>query len=214
MLTQLAPHPYERLLTEPDHQQRINRIARKQTQGSSIAWEDAAQIAQIKILQGLRNDKFRQGGSIEFFRWATTVARFEIIDLVRKENLRRCKSLDATISGTDLSVLDTLADEFNASDTLERTDLVLRSIAAITELDRQYPDRGYQTLWQGQVQGKKQTQLAADLGITQGEVSKRWRELVGRIATRLGLVSLDQIKREQEALRKRKMAPLRSPSQW
>ncbi|NJR67679.1 MAG: hypothetical protein HC771_02680 [Synechococcales cyanobacterium CRU_2_2] len=89
------------------------------------------------------------------------------------------------LPGTDLAVLDTIADQFDASETLERNDLLGQAIAAIHELDQHYLARGYLKLWQGQVQGKKQTQLATDLGITQGEVSKRWRELVARIADML-----------------------------
>jgi len=75
MLTQLTPelHPYEQLLIAPEHQQRLMRIARKQTQGTAIAWEDAAQIAQLKVLQALRSGKFRHGGSDEFYRWATAL---------------------------------------------------------------------------------------------------------------------------------------------
>lgn len=216
MVTQLAPelHPYEPLLIAPEHQQRLMRIARKQTQGSAIAWEDAAQIAQLKVLQALRIGKFRYGGPAEFYRWATTVARFEIIDLVRQAKSRPCISLDAPLPGTDLRVLDTIADEFDAADTLERSDLVLRAIAAITKLDRQYPDRGYLTLWRGQVQGQKQIQLAAEMGITQGEVSKRWRELVGQVAEVLGLASVTTIKQEQATLRLQKAARRRSLTQW
>jgi RNA polymerase sigma factor (sigma-70 family) len=216
MVTQLAPmrHSYESLLAAPDHQQRIKRIARKQTRGTTIDWEDAAQAAQIKILQALRQGKFHQGEPEAFYRWATTVARFEIIDLVRKEQHRRHTSLDAALPGTDLARLDTIADEFNAADNLERTDLVLRAIAAITELDQRHPDRGYLILWQGQVAGKKQTQLAADLGVTQGEVSKRWRELVGQVAAALGLVASTAVKRQQAQIQPPPAARPRSTAQW
>ncbi len=223
MVTPIASmcHAYEPLLTAPEHQQRIRRIARKQTRGTTIDWEDAAQAAQIKILQALRSDKFHQGGPDAFYRWATTVARFEIIDLVRKEQHRHHASLDATLPGTELARLDTIADEFNAGESLERTDLVLRAIAAITELDQRHPDRGYLILWQGQVAGKKQTQLAADMGVTQGEVSKRWRELVGQVAAVLGLVSSTAVNRQpaqrQPAQRQPAQAQQprpRSTAQW
>jgi RNA polymerase sigma factor (sigma-70 family) len=213
MITPMAPqlHLYERLLADPEHQQRLMRIARKQTQGSSIDWEDAAQL---KVLQALRNGKFRQGGPTDFYHWATTVARFEIIDLVRKNKLHSYTSLDATLPGTNLARLETIADEFNALETLERSDLVLRAIAAIANLEGQYPARGYQILWNGQVEGKKQAQLATEMGITQGEVSKRWQELVGRVAAVLGVVSITDIKQEQENLRKQKTARPRSVKKW
>jgi RNA polymerase sigma factor (sigma-70 family) len=214
MITKMRPQPhiYERLLIDSEHQQRLVRIARKQTAGSPIEWEDAVQIAQMKVLQALRSGKFRQGEPADFYRWAATVARFEIIDLVRKAKINPCSSLDANLPGTNLAVLDTIADkfEFDAAETLERADLVLRAIAAITTLDRQYPQRGYQILWNGQVAGTKQAQLAVEIGITQGEVSKRWQELVGRVAEVLGLVSISDIKREQENRRKQKTVRPRS----
>jgi RNA polymerase sigma factor (sigma-70 family) len=217
MVTQPAPerHPYEQLLIAPEHQQRLMRIAKKQTQSSTtIAWEDAAQIAQLKVLQALRSGKFRHGGPAEFHRWATTVARCAIIDLVRQAKSHPYTSLDAPLPGTDLRVLDTIADEFDAADTLERSDLVLRAIAAITMLDQQHPDRGYLTLWRGKVQGKKHIPLAAEMGISNGEVSKRWKELVGQVAEVLGLASVTAIKQEQATLCLPKAARRRSPTQW
>jgi RNA polymerase sigma factor (sigma-70 family) len=214
MITKMRPQPhiYEQFLIDSEHQQRLVRIARKQTAGSPIDWEDAVQIAQMKVLQALRSGKFRQGEPADFYRWAATVARFEIIDLVRKAKINPCSSLDATLPDTNLAVLDTIADEFefDAAETLERADLVLRAIAAITTLDRQYPQRGYQILWNGQVAGTKQAQLAAEIGITQGEVSKRWQELVGQVAEVLGLFSTCDIKQEQEKRRKQKTVRPRS----
>jgi RNA polymerase sporulation-specific sigma factor len=173
----------EALLVDPIHCRLIEKIARKQTRGTSIAWEDAVQAAQLKILQALRAGKFRRGGRTEFYRWAATVARFEIIDQVRQE--RPCASLDVTREDSQFSLLEMLADSFNAVEALEQSDLVTRAIATIQKLDRYYPDRGYLKLWQGQVQGKTQTQLAHEVGITQGEVSKRWKELLRRLAMEL-----------------------------
>lgn len=216
MASQLTvePHPYERLLIVLEHCQRIERIARKQTRGTTIAWEDAAQVAQLKVLQAVREGKFRQGGAVEFYRWAATVARFEIIDLIRKEKYRHGVSLDAAIPGTDLLLSDTIPDEFNALDSLERTDLVLRSLEAIRELDQRCPERSYLELWQGQVQGKKQTQLAMELGLSQGEVSKRWKELVGKVAEALGLLHSETIQQERQSARKRQVERRRSTTQW
>lgn len=210
----VKPHPYEQLLIDPEHRQRIERIARKQTRGTAIAWKDAAQAAQMKVLQAVRDGKFRRGGAAEFYRWAATVARFEVIDIVRREKYRHCTSLDAAIPGTDLLLADTIADEFNALDSLEQTDLVLRAIEAIRELDQRYPKRGYLNLWQGQVQGKTQTQLAKELGITQGEISKRWKELVGNVAEMLGVLQPETIQQEHQAVRKRKVERTRSTTQW
>ncbi|HEY9666146.1 MAG TPA: sigma-70 family RNA polymerase sigma factor, partial [Coleofasciculaceae cyanobacterium] len=48
------------------------------------------------------------------------------------------------------------------------------------------------------VQGKTEMQLAAELGVSQDEISKRLnRELPKRIAEELGLLQVDEVKREQ-----------------
>lgn len=205
-----SPHPYESRLITPDFGQRLHRLARKHTRGTAIAWEDAAQSAQIKILQAIRAGKFRQGGVLEFDRWALTVARFEIIDIVRREKYRHCASLDAVIPGTDLVLLETVQDEWNQLDSLERTDLVSSAIAAIADLHQRDPDRNYLSLWQGQLQGKTQTQLAKELGLSQGEVSKRWKELISRLTLVLGLITPETIQQEV----KRKRGRPRSTAQW
>jgi len=216
MASQLTvkPHPYEQLLIAPEHCQQIERIARKQTRGTAIAWEDAAQAAQMKVLQAVRDGKFRQGGVAEFYRWAATVARFEVIDIVRREKYRHCMSLDASIPGTDLPLADTIADEFNALDSLEQSDLVLKAMDAIREFDQRYPKRGYLQLWQGQVQGKTQTQLAKELGVTQGEISKRWKDLVGKVSEMLEKLQPETIQREHQTGRNSKVERTRSTAQW
>jgi RNA polymerase sigma factor (sigma-70 family) len=190
----------ENLLSDRGHLQRIEQIARKQTHGTTLSWEDAAQAAQIKILQALRRGKFNGGefGLADrqaFFRWATTVAKFEIIDLVRKEQRQRWSSLDHPIADSDLTRLDTIADRFDALDNLVRADLVERLVGAIQELEAEYPKKGFLALWQGHVQGKNQTELAAALGITQSAVSKRWKELAQRIAQKLGLLESSEPRR-------------------
>lgn len=204
------PHPYESRLSAPIFNQRLHRLARKQTKGTTVIWEDAVQSALIKILQAVRLGRFRQGGAIEFDHWALTVARCEIIDLVRREKRRHCASLDAVLPGTDLLLSDTIADEFNELNSLERTDLVRRAIAAISELNQRHPEQNYLALWQGQVQGKTQTQLAEELGLSQGEVSKRWRELLSRLTSALGLVTTETVQQEV----KRKRGGPRSTKQW
>lgn len=186
---------FEQFLTHSHHQTRIEKIARKYTQGTSISWEDAAQTAYIKVIEAVRAGKFRHGGIVEFYRWATTVARFEIIDLIRKEKQRHCISLDQPIAGTNLPLSETIADDFNLLDTVERTDLMLKALDTVQTLDHHHPDRHYLQLWQGQVQGKRQTELAVELGLTQSAVSKRWKELVHRIAEVLGLLQVDTIDR-------------------
>lgn len=210
----MSAEPHEHLLIAPEHRQRVEKIARKHTRGTSIAWEDAAQTAHKKVFEAVKAGKFRQGGVKEFYRWAAIVARNEIRDLVRKEKRQNSFSLDETIPGTDLRLLETIADEFNSLDALERADFVLTAIDAIATLDRRYPDKGYLKLWQGLVQGKNQIQLAVELNVTQGEISKRWKGLAARIAQELGLLQAEDIKREQRIIGKPKTERRRSDKQW
>lgn len=186
-------HQLEKLLVDREHRRRVDRIAQKQTRGTSIPWEEAAQTAHLKLVRVVRAGKFQGENPNAFYRWAATVARFEIIDLVRKESNHRWTSLDQTFPGTDTSLLETIADDFNLLDSVEQSDLVLRTIDAIAVLDQQYPDRGYLKLWQGQIAGKNQSQLAAELGLTQSTISKRWKELTKRLAEALGLLQPEAV---------------------
>ncbi|AUT00970.1 RNA polymerase subunit sigma-70 [Nostoc sp. CENA543] len=186
------------LIIDAKHQELITKIARKYTRGSSVSWEDAAQTAMMKVYEAVKAGKFHQGGVAEFQRWATVVARYEIINFVKKERLRNHHSLDANIFGTDLSWVETIPDESNLWDAVTRADLMSRAKQAIIDLDSHYSDRGYLQLWQLMVAGKTQTQQASALGISQGEVSKRWKELVGRVAIELGLLEAEAVKHTQQ----------------
>lgn len=192
----------------------IERIARKQTRGTRVSWEDAKQVAYERVLRATQAGKFRNGGVEEFYHWAATVARFAIIDLVRHEQKFHSLSLDLNIPGTDVPLSETIADEFNLLDACERADLVLQAIKAIALLNRHYPDRAYLKLWQGRVEGKSQVQLAAELGITQGAISKRWKELCQSIAQMLGLLQVDAVKQELGQIQKHKTSRLRSQRKW
>ncbi|BAY87668.1 hypothetical protein NIES267_71920 (plasmid) [Calothrix parasitica NIES-267] len=196
------------------HREIINKIARKHTRGTSISWEDAAQTACIKVMEAVKAGRFRQGGVEEFYRWVTVVARFEIINFVKKERYRNCQSLDTTIIGTDLSVIDTIPSQEDLFYSCERADLIIKAKEAITILDTRYPQRGYLKLWQGMVASKKQTQLAQELGVSQGEVSKRWKELVARVVVELGLQQVEAIKREQQKGSKLKNTRKHSKTKW
>jgi len=166
-----------KLLSVSEYRQRVEKIARKNTRGSPVFWEDAAQTAHLKVFQAAIAGKFRRGEVREFYRWAAKVARFEIIDLIRQQKYCNWTSLNENIPGTDVPLLETIPDMFNLLDAVERTDLLIRVIEVIEVLDRRYPQKGYLKLWQGKVQDKNQTQLAAELGITQGGISKRWQAL-------------------------------------
>lgn len=203
------------LLSHLEHQRRIERIARKNTRGTAVYWEDAAQTAHAKVFQAVSAGKFRQGGVQDFYRWAAMVARFAIIDLVRKEKQHNCTSLDKTIPGTDLPLLEMIQDELDLFETVERSDLVSRAIDAISVLDKRYPNRGYKKLWSGKLQGKTQVQLVADLGLkTQSAVSKRWRELLERLVEKLGLLPPTTIQAEIKATSGKNVQRGRSTQSW
>lgn len=207
----------EELLIYPEHQQRVERIARKNTKGTLVSWQDAAQDAHLKVLQAGRNKRFRRGGVREFYRWAAAVAQNEIIDLVRREKRRQeqwiSKSLDQLIPGTDMLLWETIADDSNLSDAVERADLVLKAVEAIAKIDQRYPTRGYLKLWTSRVQEKTQQQIAVEVGVAQGEISKRWQELLGRIAEELGLLQAEDVK-QLKATQKQRAVRSRSDARW
>ncbi|MEO1430687.1 MAG: sigma-70 family RNA polymerase sigma factor [Cyanobacteria bacterium J06632_19] len=204
----------EHLLIDSKYRQIVEKIARKHTRNSSMSWEDAAQTAHVKVLRMVKAGKFQSQKTTNFYCWAATVARNSVIDFVRKESLRNCPSLDKTIAGTDVSLLDTVADKFDLLDAVERADVVVVAKEAINKLAKLYPERGYLKLWQGLVEGKKQTELALDLQITQSEVSRRRKELLGRVAQELGLLEPGAIKQEQNKNRQSKASRKRSQEQW
>lgn len=196
---------FDYLLRDPEYQRMIEKIALKYTKGTSISWQDAAQTAHFKVFQALKAGHFCHRGVRDFYYWSATVARFEIIDLIRKHKYQNWQSLDQKIPGTDFSMLDTIPDPLNVLEAVERDDLVDQALEAITALDHRYPSRGYLKLWQGKVQGKTETQLAAELGLSQGEISKRLnKELPKRIAEELGVLQVIDIHRQQHRRRNQK----------
>lgn len=182
-------NPCEEFLNTPEYQWTIKKIAQKQTRGTLIAWEDAKQIADCKILLATRKGKFYQGGLEQFCHWAALVAKHEIQRIVIAEKAKQscCQSLDRNLPGTDLSLSEALADPHNLFDSLEHTDLVLKAVESIIELDKCYPECGYLKLWEGLKQGKTQAQIATELGVKQPEISKRRQELIQQVAQNLGL---------------------------
>ena len=177
---------HEPRLIHPEHLSRIGQIARKQTRGSDVDWQDAVQEAQLKLIAAIRAGKFRSGTEQDFDRWAMTVARFAIIDLVRNSKRYSAEPLDRFLFD-NVTLLDTIVDPHDALVTIERADLIYRIRVTIIALDRAYPDRCYYRLWLAKVHEKKQTQIAQELGLTQGAISKRWQELLTRLTLALNL---------------------------
>jgi RNA polymerase sigma factor (sigma-70 family) len=176
-------------LSSAEHLHRIGRIARKQTQGTKIDWQDALQTAQLKLVVAIDAGKFSSGTERDFDRWAATVAKCEIIDLVRRSKHHDWDSIDRQC-GERQTLLDTLPDpRINPLAALERTELSVLIRKTILRLDRLYPDRGYYRLWLLKVDDKKQTEIATELGLTQGAISKRWKELLAKLLLELNLDS-------------------------
>jgi len=214
LLEQESLSVYQEILLRLDYRQRLEKIARKYTRGTGLSWEDAFQIAHLKVFLAFQAGKFRQGSVEEFYYWAVAVARCAIIDFVRKESLRKYQSLDDNLPGTDMPLLDTIPDEFSTLDAIERADLILKALESIYKLDKCYPHLNYLKLWQGKVDGKTQTQIAAELRISQGEVSKRWQELVKRIAELLGLLEIKDMKHKLRKNCQHNTSDIRSKKQW
>lgn len=205
---------YQEIMLRLDYRQRLEKIARKYTRGTGLSWEDAFQIAHLKVFLAFQAGKFRQGSVEEFYYWAVAVARCAIIDSVRKESLRKYQSLDDKVPGTDMSLLDTIPDEFSTLDAIERADLIIKALESIHQVDKCYPHLNYLKLWQGKVDGKTQTQIAGELRISQGEVSKRWQELLRRIAELLGLLEIKDMKDKLQKNCHEKISYHRSTKQW
>ena len=200
-------------MIDPESQQIIEKIAKKQTRGTTVLWEDAAQAASMKVCEAVKAGKF-QGGLVEFQHWTATVAKLTIIDLIRKEKKFSLVSLDRNISGTNLPLVETIADRLDLMDALERADLILRIRNIVLNLDRRFPKKQFLYLYKELSKGKKITQIAQEQGITQGAMSKRKLELIKLIAQELGLFKIENVKKQMKnEPRPRKMRQ-RSQQKW
>ena len=199
----------QELLEQKRHLQRVEKIARKKVKDSVLLWEDAAQEAHLKVLQVAKNGKFREGGVKEFYAWAAVVALHAIADFMRKEYRRHAKC-----SKND-TVLDNLASEFDLAKALEDADLVSKIPETIATIDRRYPKKAYQKLFDGLVAGKRQSQIATELGVSQGEISKRRKELQLQFWKELGCLDVTEIEGKCKEIRQGKSKRRdRTDTQW
>ncbi|NEU83228.1 sigma-70 family RNA polymerase sigma factor [Nostoc sp. UIC 10630] len=205
---------YQEILRDSYYSHKLEQIARKYTRDTSLSWEDAVQAVHLKVFQTIQAGKFQSREVEQFYHWAFTVAKCEVIDFVRKERLRNYQSLDCVIPETDIALLDTIPDEYNALDAAERADLIIKAVEAIHQLDQKHPHQKYLKLWQGKIDEKTQKQIASELGVSQSEVCKRWQELVERIAEALGLLKFENVKQKQQAIGKQKTEHKCSRKQW
>lgn len=175
----------EHRLSNPEHLRRMTQIACKQTRYTNVDWQDALQTAQLKLIKGLRAGKFT-GTNAEFDRWALTVAKFAIIDLVRNSMRHRTQSIDQ-LSEDHLAIIDTLTNFNDELAHIESADFAWQVREKVLALDQLYPTRLYYRLWLGKVNDQTQSEIAQELGLTQGTISKRWQDLVARLALELGM---------------------------
>lgn len=178
MISPDLPHSVLHWLETFIERKSADPIARRQTRNTAIAWEDAAQAAYEKLWRVTQQGCFQKGGETEFYHWAMRVACCAIIDYRRQQHSQsRYDSLDQVLPGTDIPLLDTLIDEFDGLDEIDRAEWVTKFVDMMTDLDHRYPKRGYLTIWQSLVQGKTQAEIACELGVEQPEICRRWKRV-------------------------------------
>jgi RNA polymerase sigma factor (sigma-70 family) len=179
-----------KLFDDPEYQRKFKAvIAKYANRNHHINQEDAAQTIKLKIIQALKKGKYNPEWG-NFHHWCLTVTRFAMIDLVRKSQRHPTViSLDQNLKGTDIPISETISDDFNLLDSLEKAELINRVKSIIFSLNKSYPQRNYYKLFLAKIAGKTQAEIALDLNITQSAVSKRWKELIFRITEEIQLPS-------------------------
>ena len=158
------------------------QIARKQTRDTNLSWEDAAQVAYAKLWQATQAGAFRHGDTDDYCRWAARVCCFAILDHLQHSHQRQHDSLDQPIPGTDLFLIETLADEFDALDAIDRADRLLKILTLIADLDRSESQPLYVPIWQAMLSGQEQNQIAQMLGRKPYEICRCWRKIRHHVA--------------------------------
>ncbi|MGD1699386.1 sigma-70 family RNA polymerase sigma factor [Dapis sp. BLCC M229] len=177
---------WNQLINCSDHKNILEKIARKRTYNTSLPWEDALQIAYLKIVEAILAGKF-SGQTIEdFYRWSAKVAKNSIVDGIYQEKNRYCMSLDQYVSDTNVPLLETLSNKSNLWENLEIEDLALKATQIVQNIDQCYPKQNYKDLWLGRLQGKTQNQLSQEMGLTQSTISKRWKKLEKHLLQEMG----------------------------
>ncbi|MGB3512040.1 MAG: sigma-70 family RNA polymerase sigma factor [Microcoleaceae cyanobacterium] len=177
---------WNQLINSSDHRKIMENIARKRTYNTIIPWEDALQIAYLKIVEAIQAGKFSGDTTQDFYRWSAKVAKNSIIDCIYKAKNQYWISLDRYVSDTDVTLLETLSNKSNLWENLEIEDLAFKAAEIVQNLDQCYPKRKYQNLWLGRLQGKTQTKLAQEMGLRQSTISKRWKELESLLLEEIG----------------------------
>jgi RNA polymerase sigma factor (sigma-70 family) len=181
MMSQSHPPDTARFKTFVDRKI-ADQIARKQTRNTTVSWEDAAQAAYAKLWQATCDGKFRDGDLEDYCHWAARVCCFAILDFLQHSHQRQHPSLDQCLPGTDIPLIDTLADEFNALDAVERTELMSAILDIIADLDRDHPKNIHQDIWQALLLDKKQKDIAQELNVSTSDICRYWRKIREQVA--------------------------------
>jgi hypothetical protein len=189
----LLPKGYMLMMSQPHHphtplfktfidRQIAPKIARKQTRDTHISWEDALQTAYAKLWQATTQNRFRDGTPDDYCRWAARVCAFAIMDHLQHSQQRSHYSLDQPIPGTDIPLVETLADEFDSLDAIDRADLLSAILDTLTQLDRTKPQPIYLPIWQSLLMGKTQKQIAQEINRSPTYICHRWQEIQDAVA--------------------------------
>lgn len=158
------------------------QIAHRQTRNSLHPWEDAYQAACAKLWESTRQGKFRQGNLEDYCHWAARVCYYAIKDHLAHSANRQHDSLNQPIPNTDLTLQDTLTDDFDSLEVLERTERLQTILRLIQDLDRHHPRPIHQAIWQALLLDKKQKDIAQDLGVTTSDICRYWRKIREEVA--------------------------------
>ncbi|NJM49086.1 MAG: sigma-70 family RNA polymerase sigma factor [Alkalinema sp. RU_4_3] len=158
------------------------QIARKQTRNTHIPWEDALQTAYTKLWQATLQNRFHSGTPDDYCRWAARVCAFAIMDYLQHSQQRPHYSLDQPLPGTDIPLVETLTDEFDSLDAIDRADLLSAILDILAELDRKRDKPIYLLIWQSLLLGKTQKQIAQELNLRPTCICRHWQEIKNAVA--------------------------------
>lgn len=193
------------LLKRPEYYLICQIIAKKRFLGQSSNWEDAAQAAFEKVLIEALNGRFTQGSLESFNHWCSKVASNCILDLLRK-----LKTESDFFKNQNLQIIENVPDIREDLETINTNTQIQKAIISV---DLQNPNKQFLQIWQGLKSGKKQTEIAQDLGLKQAEVSKRFRELSALVGKELGWLNVKQVEEMLKTIRQGRK-PKRSQENW
>lgn len=136
-------------------------------------------------------NRFESDKGYEFSTWAIACIKNEILKELRHENAQMRKaektvmSLDEDVrirgnSGESISLAEVIPSDFNLEEYIIRKEQIEQLRAAIATLDE--VDRKYISLY---LAGAKQGEIAKELGLSQGYVSRKFKAIVRKLQERI-----------------------------